>query len=205
MSMEDEFAKTVTIPVRIKDGTVKYFYDNESGLPKISDVEYAELIIPRNSLLDNELINKLTEEKTVDFIEKGTELYAQISINDMHKLDEVSQSNIQTLKTREGREPFIEIKLYEDLELTLRGSKKARLKNCRCEIPALDDKEAMSLNQAYTLISEKFEPGRRSHSGNVFDKIYFLQDDVCYKIEKIRNRLQSRYEEECLWVKEEKK
>jgi hypothetical protein len=37
-------------------------------------------------------------------------------------------------------------------------------------IPALE-KSAESLNHAFTLISEVFETKRRSHSGNVFERV----------------------------------
>ena len=53
----------------------------------------------------------------------------------------------------------------------VRGDQEARLCPCVCAIPSLD-KKAQSLNHAFTLISEAYETLRRSHSGNVFERVY---------------------------------
>ena len=47
------------------------------------------------------------------------------------------------------------------------GSERAKLSECRCGIFLLQ-KEARSLNHAFTLLSEHFETERLSHTGNVF-------------------------------------
>jgi hypothetical protein len=57
------------------------------------------------------------------------------------------------------------------LKLQVRGDQEARLCPCVCAIPSLD-KKAQSLNHAFTLISEAYETLRRSHSGNVFERVY---------------------------------
>lgn len=66
---------------------------------------------------------------------------------------------------------LVKVRLQETLHLEIRGTSKPRLLNCRCHIPALEKHEkqfADSLNEAYTHISEIFEPTRRSHTGNIF-------------------------------------
>ena len=70
---------------------------------------------------------------------------------------------------------FVEITLNADLWLQVRGDQEARLSSCPCNISALN-KEAESLNQAFTLISEAYETKRLSHSGNVFERVY-AQDE----------------------------
>ena len=47
---------------------------------------------------------------------------------------------------------------------------------CKCNIPALE-KDASSLNHAYTLLSREFEPDRISHGGNVFLNCYYYDED----------------------------
>lgn len=60
------------------------------------------------------------------------------------------------------------------LKMELRGgAKPARLEPCPCDIVTLK-KEAFSVNHAYTLLSEVYEPRRMSHTGNVFTKIYYF-------------------------------
>ena len=69
---------------------------------------------------------------------------------------------------------FVEVQLNADLYLQVRGDQETRLSSCSCTILALNE-EALSLNHAFTLISEAYETKRRSHSGNVFDRGYFVQ------------------------------
>ena len=64
--------------------------------------------------------------------------------------------------------------LREDLKLRLRGAKPATLEDATCWIPSRPE-EAKSLNHAYRLVSEKFEPQRLSHSGNVFKVGYYFE------------------------------
>lgn len=66
---------------------------------------------------------------------------------------------------------LVKVCLQQPPFLELRGTSKPRLLDCRCHIPALQNQErhqADSLNEAYTRISEVFEPTRRSHTGNIF-------------------------------------
>jgi hypothetical protein len=66
---------------------------------------------------------------------------------------------------------FVETVLKSDLYLRIRGDQEASLLNCDCHIPALK-LDAISLNHAFTRISEAYETLRRSHSGNVFERAY---------------------------------
>jgi hypothetical protein len=59
--------------------------------------------------------------------------------------------------------------LIESLRIEIDGSQRGTLEPCRCKIPLLGI-EAESLNHAFTLLSQAFEPERISHGGNVFRK-----------------------------------
>ena len=50
------------------------------------------------------------------------------------------------------------------------------MKPCRCKIPARD-RGASILNEAYTVISEAFEPGRRSYTGHVLKSAVYEAGD----------------------------
>ncbi len=66
---------------------------------------------------------------------------------------------------------LIEFQLIEDLKIhLLGGTKRGTLADCKCGIPALS-REAASVNHAYTLISNIYEPHRKGHGGNVFQKV----------------------------------
>ena len=72
--------------------------------------------------------------------------------------------------------------------LGLRGTKPALLRQVECHIPHLD-LAVNSLNQAYTRISEVFEPHRRSHTGNVFERCAYFDKINAYSLndERIYN------------------
>lgn len=189
--MPDKTAKTVRIPVRVKDGEIEYFYEeNTSFLKKIKDGTIMELIVPEYALQDKELTHKLNTEHEVFFLPKGTVLLADMNV------EIVSADMKPFVKSPEG---FIyshgfEIELLEDQRLVLRGSKRAKLFPCKCKIPLLNE-EAISLNHAYTLISQKVETSRSSHSGNVFNKIYYSSSDERYKnLGDLRDSIEAEYE-----------
>ena len=194
MFIPDSTAKTVHIPIRIKDGQIEYFYEeNTSFLEQIKDTVIAELIIPEHALKDDELKKKLNAEHEVVFLKKGTILLAEMKIE--HETDEMKHF----LKSSDGY-PFIfgfEIELLKDQKLILRGSKKAKLSSCECKIPFLKQ-NAISLNHAYTLISQKVEISRSSHSGNVFNKLFYLKDGHYEKIGALRDEFEADFESELI-------
>lgn len=75
--------------------------------------------------------------------------------------------------------------------IVLRGTKTANLKKCKCDIPSLD-LEVNSINQAYTKISEKYEPSRASHAGNVFRKVFYRDGKKWIKLDDKRQQLERK-------------
>jgi hypothetical protein len=69
-----------------------------------------------------------------------------------------------------------QITLKQNVYLIMKNNK-FFLSPCSCEILYLNDKHPGSINQAYTFISEYLETKRVSHTGNVFQKTYYLNKD----------------------------
>mgnify|MGYP000285246194 CR=1 FL=1 len=194
----DKYAKTVVIPVSIKNGNVEY--RGEGNMPEMPDDTFAELIVPAYAIKDQRLLNELSKEKKEKILNRGTRLLVQIAVRRENSLDkhfshhfEYTRETFQPLKDIRGLiDPeFVEIELLDDLIITLRGTKKATLNRCYCTIPVLDNIEAYSLNHAYTLISQEFEKHRISHSGNVFKDIYYNDKDMWLPIANLRDALES--------------
>ena len=74
---------------------------------------------------------------------------------------------------------LVEIELIDDLKIKERGTKFPRLEFCNVKTTKLDI-NAKSLNEIYSKISLIYENHRMSHTGNVFDKIYFSEDENNY-------------------------
>jgi hypothetical protein len=51
-----------------------------------------------------------------------------------------------------------------------------------------EDVAVLSINQAYTRLSEKHEPKRKSHAGNVFAQVYFFDGKFLLPLEEARKR-----------------
>lgn len=192
----DKYAKTVVIPVSIKDGRIEYYGGGE--MPALNDVTLADLIVPAHTFKDQSRLKEFTEEKTELILKSGTQLLVQISTGSFNKLDKqylvhleyVNDTYVKNTAGIAGAR-FVEIELSDDLKITLRGTKRATLSRCKCKIPILNNVDAKSLNHAYTLISQEFEAHRISHSGNVFKDIYYKKDDKWLPIDSFRDALES--------------
>ena len=90
---------------------------------------------------------------------------------------------------------FVAIELNQPLKLLLRGEKRPKLISCKCTIPVLD-LEAESLNHAFTLITDAFEPERISRGGNVFNNLAAPDGDGHWELlDDVRKLYEDRLEE----------
>lgn len=167
----DSFKKTIQIPFRVVNGKYKFFYGGE--LPKLKEGTLGELIIREYSVTDERKLELISQEFEQDFLPEGTCLWARFS----KRSDNQSGLLKKLEKIGYQEDLFAEIVLAEPLKIKFRGTKKPELMDCECRIPSLSNIEAMSLNHAYTLISEKFETHRRTHTGNIYAEIYFLSSE----------------------------
>jgi len=62
-----------------------------------------------------------------------------------------------------------------------------------------NDKVADSLNYAFTCLSEEYEPWRKSHTGNIYDRIFYKEkNDKWYPIDVLRNIVSVKKDEHLL-------
>lgn len=187
--MYNSLDRTVKIPIRIVNGKVKYFYGGD--LPDL-DYTFGELIIPQSAVKDHKFIELAQMETTVELFPPNSIL--MIGVN-RDNIPENLRNNVSSIRTAIWtNEVFVKVKLLETLFLQLRGSKKSILSDVKCYIPNIN-KYASSLNNAYTLISEKYEPHRRSHAGNIFGKCYYRKGDFWHQLENKRQEQESVFEE----------
>jgi hypothetical protein len=190
----DPLEKTVLIPVKIVEGKVEFFYGGP--LPVLKEGVVGDLRVPRYAVLDEAVLEKLEMGETVEIIPAGGRLGALINIKDSIS-DEIRKYLIEPKGIFDGQGQLIEIVLQEPLRLRLRGTKRGELCECRCTISALPGQEAISINQAYTLISIKYETHRRSHSGNVFEKVYCWGGNTegWFKLAVLRDAEEAKFEQ----------
>lgn len=185
--MYDPDARTVRIPVIIRNGNLEF--QSTGSLADLKDGAHGELIVDAFTIRDENLRNELLQETTLCILPTNSTLY--FHMNPANTPDHLRQYLIH-LPHAPHSGPYIKALLQAPLELRLRGTKAATLESCPCLIPALGV-TAASVNHAYSLISLAFEPKRRSHTANVFDKVvYFDQQGHVRKLEHLRQNLPSR-------------
>jgi len=112
----------------------------------------------------------------------NTSLMARVKLRP-EKEQELGEFVYKNLKGEEHTSKrFVEILLKQDLYISTKRPNK--LKDCKCEIPALPKEEAYSVNDANTIISLNFEyelNERRSAGGSVINEVYFCDDDKSWR------------------------
>jgi hypothetical protein len=168
----DPFDRTVRLQVKITDGRLALI--DGSNLPPLKKDIEAELIVSANAITDEQARAKFTNERKVRFLPKGTTLYARIQVDGIPASLQKSAEPFKIHPNSRGK--FVPFELVDLLWLTLRSGKRAQLDDCSIKVPALTA-DAGSVNEAYTKISVAFEPTRRSHTGNVFKRVFAERDD----------------------------
>ena len=186
----DSLLKTVKIPVRIVNGKVNYYYGGE--LPSIGNGAVGELIIQEYDVEDNNFLSVCQYEEKIEILKQGTILMFAVNTN---STPEKLKPYAKWIKTRDYKSYlYVEAELLTPLKLLIRGSKKSNLLEANCLIPCLNI-TASSLNNALTIISQEFEPERKSHTGNVFDKCYYQDGQLWNPLEDLRLRVEDSFEE----------
>jgi len=186
----------VNIPVKIVNGKVNYLYGNE--LPVIIDGAVGELKIYESSLRDDDILRELQEYNNIKLFDQDEVLFLAIKNKSISIQELVPASKFRNIETLSDAD-FIRIQLFEPLYLDMRGTKKATLSGGGCKF-MIDGKdfEAASINNAYTIISEKIERNRKSHTGNAFELCYYydLLSDKWKNLELLREHYEMIYGEE---------
>jgi hypothetical protein len=165
---KQRFEKHLRIGARF-DGN-RFVLVDGSPLPALSEDSVVELILAPESILDSTARARFLEEMAVTILEKESRVFFGVSatmVSNMKAVGLISPNVLQII----SEYWFVEGQLDATLMLQVRGDQEARLSPCPCTIPSLN-RTADSLNHAFTLISEAFETKRRSHSGNVFERVY---------------------------------
>lgn len=181
----DKFARTARLLVKIDKGVCTLAHGQP--LPEMKSGIIAELVISPWDVIDDAAREELLNENRIEFLAKSTSIWARVKRDAIPpQLTRHYQNKIVWPKT-DG--VFIEIQLLSLVSLIVRGDGRAALGECNCSIPALPQLKCNSLNEAYTRISEAFEPSRRSHTGNIFNCVFFERGNCLYPLRELRDEL----------------
>ena len=189
-----DFEKYVRIPVRVHGNRLEYFYGG--AFPEVLEGAIGDLVLDKESLKNPKDVKRLNEKRQVPILHKGAVLRVLLkpspfSRERVKKLIERSKDMPQTGGWTYGAD----VVLNEVLFIEFRGSKQARLTDVKCHVVALN-REAQSLNHAYTMLSAFFEKERRSHTGNVFQLVTFYDQGrkLWRPLSDLRDQLMPLYE-----------
>ena len=186
-NIPDPFAKTVHVPVRIVKGKILH-----SGKElALKDGTSGTLVLYASALLDEGLRKQLSEETTAELLPKATELMVDVNPRSTSHGERDRLHNDSRLGHIQVSGHFhIALLLEGPLLLQRKGTKKPSLLPCPIKIPALDGQFVESVNEAYTVVSRFYETHRRSHSGNVFEKVLFFDKDAWRPLDLLRDRVE---------------
>ena len=160
----DLFSATVRIGARWR-GVCLSALDGRP-LPEIQDGTLIELVLPAWALTKTKEREEITSRRTLNLLPATSSVF--LGLSPPRVLDKDHDKFIRLEKAvRAAGYLLAEVVLVDPLRMAVDGSERATLEPCGCKISLLNMK-AKSLNHALTLLSQRFEPDRISHSGNCF-------------------------------------
>ncbi|MCX6849020.1 MAG: hypothetical protein NTY98_08870 [Verrucomicrobia bacterium] len=170
-------AKRVVIPMQVHKGVLVPFHN--MSMPQLKDGSVVDLVCEESQFVESDFAARLNTVETVLFLKKGATLFAHMRQDGPAHREILRRQDVATEVPMDHATFFIPFTLQEDLMLELRGTRKPALCDCACDLGTGEPEFTRpgSVNQAYTRISEKHEISRRSHTGNVFEKVLYMGED----------------------------
>lgn len=203
----------VTVPVRRVGKNWEFFY---GGDVPVCDGAIADLIIDASQITDESFLAIVSAETVAKIFNQGTRLLVALSdqsagyarVGNLPWPD-VPLENLPMGTTwfeyvligpprpASSRQQELIAKEFEGgLWLRLKGLKRSELECSTIILPeALPETSAVSLNHAFTLLSQLYEQHRNSHTGNTYSRIFY-QEDNCrwYPLAHLREWVRVRAE-----------
>ena len=168
----DSFEKNIRLTVKLKDGKLMSF--GGKALPKIKNDTIIDIIFPAHS------------------IEQEKDLAQFLALREEAVLKQKTTVLCRLYDNQTGKKYEIPIVLLDELRIFYKGDESlGKCKPCRCLFEDRDRKkiQAGSLNEAYTRLSEIYQKKRRSHSGNIFQKIFYQDEEGrCQSLSQLRDK-----------------
>jgi len=216
--------KPVRVPVKLVDGRWEYFY---GGNIPVKNGAIGELILNEGAIDNKEFLKSLNRKSQHKILDIGAKLLVALTINAEPELDGKLREHLQT-RSQFGKEfgtpyfniplspntQFVEVtvdgcenkgqiaipELEGGLWLNVKGLQPKGLVTSYIKLPdGLTNDPVISLNHAFTILSEHYEPWRKSHTGNVYERVFYQEKNGnWYQLEILRNRALAKDEHELI-------
>jgi hypothetical protein len=195
-------SKVLHLPIKFSDGMVMLEF---GGPLPLKEGEKGELVISAGSIDDPALIDRYTQRNSIRLLPQGAELLVMLSNNrpfylpkelegELKRTESVKPNLGKWFRSRRGSATasFVSISIgplfpWQDapdggveggLWLELEGPRSIGLVSSEILLPKVIEADPIkSLNHAFTVLSENFEPQRISHTGNVYEHVLYLESD----------------------------
>ncbi len=216
-SRPDRFLR---IPVRYVEGHWECRYGGV--VPVAADTE-AELLIHSRSITDDSFHDRMTAKSSIKVLDEGVALLAYLATKDQKQLTDAQKKHLIPWRNRPIATQYInnwstgglslvevfigdptdqQAKKFETkkggLWLLTEGRKAVCLESTRICLPeAVSEEPVISLNHAFTKLSEIYEPWRISHTGNVYERLLYKEKNgTWYPLKFLRNAALAEKEQE---------
>jgi len=214
----------IRVPIKLRDSRWEYFYGG--GLP-IADGTVGYLAVDRSSIKDKHFLAYLTQTAKHKILAEGTRLLVALTVKSPSNLSRDLQNHLlpgsknspqlgvdcfSTPRSSDTR--FVPVNIGGPTErqkrhdpsetggvwLHVEGLVPKVVSSSTVLLPSgVANRPANSLNHAFTLLSERYEPWRDSHTGNIYERmLYREKNGKWYPLDVLREAALANDEHEFL-------
>jgi hypothetical protein len=213
--------RRLRIPVRLVDGTWECAFGG--AIPVKNDAE-AELLVSPASVSDKSFLEAMEHEDAHKVLDEGTALYICLTIKPdsppaptlepFLEFEDKIPGGIDTKhlsRWNSGKLAFVEVALGSPttkqaelfgttkggLWLMTKGVVAVGVNSTTVVLPdKISEEPIVSLNHAYTVLSETFEYWRKAHTGNIYKRVFYRErNGRWYALDTLRNKALQKQEQ----------
>jgi len=201
--------KIVRVPVKLVDGQWELLY---GGPVKVQNGSIGELHLEKSNFSDSTFLKALIEKRSVEILPQGTELRVALTI----RPQTLPRSLLSLLLNPDDTPHLLTTALSVDtrfIPVHLAGPTEAQRKKSKVvgglwlqlegmeprgiesgsvrlqKETGIDLEVVGSLNHAFTRLSEVFEPWRMSHTGSIYERVFYRDSDThWHPLKDLRDR-----------------
>ena len=201
----NSWTEKVTLPIKRVLGSWEFLYGGD--IP-VKDGAIGELTLSTQDITDDKFKQRVTQEVVVRILKEGTELCVALSDRSENSRRHLGRwpekypvalppgtTRIERVKLgpvkKKKSDKQLDLKEVDGkggLWLKVKGLERCELQGSTVLMPAgFAEAAAISLNHAFTLLSERYETHRLSHTGNVYERFFYEESDGCwYPLDDLR-------------------
>ena len=209
-----DWTAKVTVPVKRVGERWEFFY---GGDVPVREGTLGELTLSADQITDEQFKQRVMQELTVRILDEGTELLVALS----DRTTDGSRAGawpepyppkvpsgttrferifLGPVKPKPGEPPLAPELERGGLWLKLKGLERCELQGSTVQMPnGFEPKVAISLNHAFTMLSQAYEKHRISNTGNVYSRVFYQdRNRRWYPLDDLRTGVQAEGERQLL-------